>query len=270
MTFHRTHLLTLGGSWNCPYCSNAAVKGVKPVMEITNVTTDTHGYVAVDDLNSVVYIVYRGTVDLQNWITNLNAFSTANLTLPYCQGQGDKAQVHDGFYEAYRSVQAQIATAYEILRNRGSGGYQVIVTGHSLGAALATLSAVHLTCDEPFNNLPIAVYNYGSPRIGGDQFSTLVSQTLSDKMPLFRHTHWRDPVPHLPLMDMGYRHAAREYFLQQDWSPPQGNHSVTVCNGSGEDPNCSDQFLIDYDIDDHLHYFDYSLETPACTAVPAL
>ena len=50
------------------YCKNSSVvKGVKPVAQLTNVSTDTHGYVAVDISKSTVYVVFRGTEDLRNW-----------------------------------------------------------------------------------------------------------------------------------------------------------------------------------------------------------
>jgi hypothetical protein len=208
---------------------------------LTNITTDTHGYVAIDDSLSTVYIVFRGTTDLQNWITNLDAFKAADLRLPNCGGNDADILVHDGFYDAYQSVQSQLAQALQLLKNNGKGNYKIVVTGHSLGAALATLAGIQLVCDAPSDDQSLVVYNYGSPRIGNGAFFMFVSGTIGGKMQLLRHTHWRDPVPHLPLMDMDYHHAAREYFLQAAWSPPEGNKSVFECNGSGEDPNCSDQ-----------------------------
>ena len=33
--------------------------------------------------------------------------------------------------------------------------------------------------------------------------------------------------------------------------------SFRICNGSGEDPNCSDSQLLDLSVFDHLHYLNY-------------
>ena len=66
----------------------------------------------------------------------------------------------------------------------------------------------------------------------------------------WRVTHWRDPVPHLPIEAMGFKHIGTEVFYTSD------NSKYTVCDGSGEDVKCSDQFDVDPSIWDHLHYFD--------------
>jgi len=53
---------------------------------------------------------------------------------------------------------------------------------------------------------------------------------------------------------MGYWHVATEIFYSQETCC-----AYTVCNGSGEDPNCSDQFssVLFWSISDHLDYFGY-------------
>lgn len=70
----------------------------------------------------------------------------------------------------------------------------------------------------------------------------------------FRVTHNRDPVPHLPMIAMGYSHIRTEVFYNWD------NSAFKVCSTSdGEDKTCSDQFLLPLVITDHLNYvgFDF-------------
>ena len=72
--------------WSAPYCHDPRVSGVQPVAQLTNETTDTHGYVAVDHVNATVYVVFKGTTstDLQNWITDLEAYGVPDRALDQC------------------------------------------------------------------------------------------------------------------------------------------------------------------------------------------
>ena len=57
---------------------------------------------------------------------------------------------------------------------------------------------------------------------------------------LHRVVHHRDIVPHVPAQKFGYAHVAREYYYD-------GSHSsARVCDGTGEDRSCSDQFGLSY------------------------
>jgi hypothetical protein len=50
-----------------------------------------------------------------------------------------------------------------------------------------------------------------------------------------RVVHLDDIVPHYPFVDMGYHHVPTEV-----WQTGNASHTVyTVCDGSGEDPHCS-------------------------------
>jgi len=64
----------------------------------------------------------------------------------------------------------------------------------------------------------------------------------------YRLTHHRDPVPHVPLQSMGFQHVGTEVFYDED------NDSYKVCDGSGEDSSCSNQYWAETSISDHLSY----------------
>ena len=66
-------------------------------------------------------------------------------------------------YEAYRSVSQQTYEAIQILHNKYPSA-SVLTTGHSLGAALAMISAIEINKKSP--SLVKEVHNFGSPRIG--------------------------------------------------------------------------------------------------------
>ena len=131
-----------------------------------------------DNGNRRAVLVFRGTTNLRDWWTNLRVAPTA------WQSSG---LVHRGFAHALAKVWPQALAAVEALC------LPTMVTGHSLGGALATLAcSLH-----PF----VATYTFGAPRVGDADFW----QTL--RGPLFRVVNDRDVVPTLPPRSMGYQHG---------------------------------------------------------------
>lgn len=72
----------------------------------------------------------------------------------------NKVEIHEGFTEALDSVWFKIEKELDALK------CPVYFTGHSLGAALATLA----TARRLPQNQPKAVYTFGSPRVGNSAF----------------------------------------------------------------------------------------------------
>lgn len=65
--------------------------------------------------------------------------------------------------------------------------------------------------------------------------------------------HHRDPVPHLPFTSWGYTHPSTEVFYSYNQT------TYVVCDETGEDPSCSNQFWVLPNfayISDHLHYLE--------------
>lgn len=80
------------------------------------------------------------------------------------------ARVHHGFYSAYVTSFKDVLSARVTELHRLHPDYKVYVTGHSLGAAMATLSAADLSV---VSQIPIeGVYTFGSPRVGNLAFMT--------------------------------------------------------------------------------------------------
>jgi len=84
--------------------------------------------------------------------------------------------------------------------------YSVSVTGHSLGGAIAPFAAAQLRNE----GLNVALYTFGSPRIGGSAISSYISTQAGGN---YRVTHYNDPVPRVPLLTMGYVHTSPEYYI---------------------------------------------------------
>ena len=116
----------------------------------------------------------------------------------------NNSDVHEGFRKALDSVWGEIEAELELLPEN----CPVFYTGHSLGAALATLAAA--------NHPPRALYTFGSPRVGNQLFVDSLN-----KVPIYRIVDDEDFVANLPPGGMGFQHAGEEQKLFGD----QANHS---------------------------------------------
>jgi hypothetical protein len=90
-------------------------------------------------------------------------------------------KVHEGFYKLYsgcmREVLDQVRDEYARAPAE-AGPPQVIVTGHSLGAALATLCAHHLESETSFEPF---CFTFNSPRAGGLKFVRDFNASIAHK-----------------------------------------------------------------------------------------
>ena len=185
-----------------------------------------------------IYIAFRGSSSIENWISDFNVFKTPYTSFPECE-----CEVAEGWYHAEQSVIGIVVD--EVNRLKGLfPDYNVKVTGHSYGAAIAQLTSMDLVK----NGFPCSVYNFGQPRTGDQKYADFVSS--SDKFPeTWRVVHDRDIVPHWPFNEgMGYAHACFEEFEDV-------NGVLKSCD-SCEDPTCSAQYdeVREWRPDDHMTY----------------
>lgn len=113
--------------------------------------------------------MFRGTKsdDLRNWIIDWSILEL-DLDLPYPNSEG--AKVHGGFYRSYATtnVRTLVLDSWQRLREQYGSDKKVVVTGHSLGGALATFCALDLKLQH--NDTDIQLYTLGSPRVGNEGF----------------------------------------------------------------------------------------------------
>lgn len=117
---------------------------------IENAATDTQCFLAVDRRLPCI-LSFRGT---ENWIDLLSDLRASKLDwfLP--------GRVHEGFLRCARSVEYNILSVLRTLAK--TQRHDLIVTGHSLGGALATVfAALQIDRDEA----PAAVATFGQPRV---------------------------------------------------------------------------------------------------------
>jgi alpha-beta hydrolase superfamily lysophospholipase len=126
-------------------------------------------------------------------------------------------------------------------------GYKITVVGHSLGGAIASLAAASLRN----SGLTIALYNFGSPRIGGSTISSYITNQPGGN---FRITHWSDPVPKVPLLTMGYVHISPEYYINKPNEQDVNVGDIIVYPGAVN--FMGNQAWLKIDINAHWWYFE--------------
>jgi triacylglycerol lipase len=108
---------------------------------------------------------------------------------------------HIGFQTALDAALPEVNQA--IAKSR-STGKPLLVTGHSLGAALAALAAQFA---DAAGASPVSIYVFGMPRVGGERFQVAYNSRLGEKT--FRLVHGSDVVARVPMSALGFRHIGR-------------------------------------------------------------
>ncbi len=239
-------------TWSCKVCKR--YPGVE-ATEVSDKPTNANGFVAYDALDGprgAIYVSFAGTdpLSIRDWIDDIDFVHEAvqYYTDNGCSG----CEVHSGFYAAYDSVRSQVLDA--VAKYAGAHpGVDVRVTGHSLGAAIAT----HCAADLAIQGYNVTdVYTFGQPRVGNRAFAAWYDGKFKGRH--WRVTHSHDPVPHLPPQNIlgDFRHVPREVYY-----PKKSDGDFTVCDGSGEDNKCSNGNLADINVADHLEYCGFGFTT---------
>ncbi|HEX4552738.1 MAG TPA: lipase family protein [Xanthobacteraceae bacterium] len=171
-----------------------------------NATYDTCGVIGERD--KAVIIAFAGT-DPGVWQTIITDFTL--------RPRGD---THAGFQAAADAVRGEVAQAVALSR---AGAKPLFITGHSLGAAIAAISALDGDAK------PAAVYGFGMPRPGDARFHARYTAALGDRT--FRYVHGLDLVARVPPSILpgttGFRHVGRMFQCASggkfdDAAPPSG------------------------------------------------
>ena len=149
--------------------------------------------------NAFAVLAFRGTEadDLEDLATDLATWPVEEGTNRATFDEGESA-VHHGFQVALDEVWEQAEA--ELTEYRSQSSSEIFFTGHSLGAALATLAIAR------FEGGNASLYTFGSPRVGNRTFVARagVRATLGQ----FRMVDENDLVTRVPPGLFGYTHGA--------------------------------------------------------------
>lgn len=209
-----------------PICEQDEVKGTTQSVEILSKSKKTTGFVAFNnEINSII-VSFKGSNNQKNFLADFVAlpvkskFSTITGLRVHFGFQSSYLSIRDGIMAQLRSLIAEHATA------------TIRITGHSLGAAMASLCVLDMLKNLPDKLAVTSLYTYGQPRVGNEIFARAIESALAGR--IFRVTHLHDLVTNVPtfkLFNGDWTHHTTEYHVSE-------NNSFKFCDGR-EDPACS-------------------------------
>ncbi|KAF5379446.1 hypothetical protein D9615_006564 [Tricholomella constricta] len=204
-------------------------------------------FVAHDSATESIVVTHQGT-DRKNILSILNdvQLQLVKLNSTRFPGADEDIRVHEGFQKTFeRTADSVLGGVQAALASKGVN--KVLVTGHSLGAAMALMDALMLKQNlDP--SVEIKATLFGLPRAGNAAWADFVDATLGDTMT--RVSNQNDPVPTLPPRFLGYQHPAREVHIRAVGADGEATDTV-ACEGQ-ENENCSlGNSVFDINIADH-------------------
>jgi hypothetical protein len=156
--------------------------------------TDLQVGITLSETQKRVSVVFRGSETRSDWYYDL-MISKRKIE--------DNVYVHNGFYQQlhvnnnYEKIKQSIE---KVLESDDKKDYEVLVTGHSLGAALATLFGYLYSRETPRQ---IKIISFASPRIGNAGFKTRFDS--QENLIHYRITNNRDIITTSPMIN--YKHV---------------------------------------------------------------
>jgi predicted lipase len=188
--------------------SSVAKFGMPCVKFLKDTTTNTRGFILAD--SGAIVVCMKGTNDLRSALVDAAAFQ---IGYPYkgalCKFFEfllfflGKEKVHIGFIGAYATVRDNvISTVSDLLKAKKRN---VFVTGHSLGAALATLAAYDIAAA---CRVDACLYTFGGPRVGNPLFAKNFNAKVKSA---YRIKNFDDVVGCVPLEKLELKGKKLEY-----------------------------------------------------------
>ncbi|MBD2775299.1 lipase family protein [Iningainema tapete] len=187
---------------------NQVKKTVKEIVKLRQKVSVYIGFVLTSKTNNI--IVFRGSQTRVEWINNLTAFQkdyTDPISGQHC------GKIHLGFLDNYHEIIEPIPREIAKKLNPSVPCY---ISGHSLGAALATLAALDIALNVPQLRKQLQLYVYASPRVGDATFAKLHNKMIPNSYRVVNNADAFNLVP--PTNTLGiYIHIGQEWsFLSQN------------------------------------------------------
>ncbi|HXE51563.1 MAG TPA: lipase family protein [Tepidisphaeraceae bacterium] len=184
LAFNRSNALYLAHASDIA-CHRSPAKAARErlgleTFSFLNRVTRTRGFLGVCDTHAV--LAFRGSdpVTLQTWLTD--------VVVRLVERQEYHGRVHRGFSLALGQTWKKIEPILKKAADK-----PLFLAGHSMGGALAVLTACRLV---RLGRPPVAIYTYGSPRVGDRLFCSRYS------LPTYRIVNRLDLIPEMPLASM--------------------------------------------------------------------
>ena len=193
------------------------------------------GYVAVSPALKAVVIAFRGSAKYEQAIVEF----FQSLLTPEESFLNGKVQSYwrRAFYVLWPSMETEVKAL--AVKNPS---YQIWVTGHSLGAAMASLASTWLAYYNVAPRKNIILYTFGMPRVGNYDYALQHDQLVNNS---WRVVNSNDIIPHFPFVVGApsklrgpYHHGVEVFYSEEAVSV---NSTHRECHGKpyNEDATCS-------------------------------
>lgn len=216
-------------------------------------TLTVTGYIAIDHKKELIYLSLRGTRSFSDLLTDIDSLQIPiNHICLNCK-------IHKGFFETFDNTLLKI-DEYLIQLTNNYPQYRMLIMGHSLGGAIATLISYHVYDKLKFTNFKCITM--GQPTLGNEWLSFYLKELLNtDASDLSRRFFYRitnkgDAVPNLPISSSNgdiYEQLSGEIFISNLDLNSLNPNDVVVCRGN-DDFNCIKN-LYGSSFNSHLIYF---------------
>ncbi|KAL3142108.1 hypothetical protein ABBQ32_004726 [Trebouxia sp. C0010 RCD-2024] len=140
-----------------------------------------------------ILLAFRGTASLKNATADLQAWQAVHPPLRGRYWTGQRPRVHAGFLKSWLAGKLKQKVVSSVLKalqdqKKTNSIKRVLVTGHSLGGALANLCAFDIawgikeagaTCDNG-GKVEVSCYTFGAPRAGNFAFKSEYNALVPD------------------------------------------------------------------------------------------
>jgi hypothetical protein len=156
------------------------------------------GYIVQDATGTQFGILIRGTENTIEWIEDVEACQTDFLFSGKNYGK-----IEQGFLDEYNNLSVYDASSRTNIGKLPSWlatvppAAGIIVAGHSLGAAVATIAGAQAA----IQGNQTRIYSFASPQVGDSQFAAVFDALAIDH---YRIYNLHDLVPKVPSPSLGY------------------------------------------------------------------
>ncbi len=178
----------------------------------------TEAFVAAD--SEKIIVAFRGSDDRWDWLHNVKLDLVQGPTVRRINGpmrdpinQLIQGKVHAGFLKLLGTVWQDIRQHICRLKTQACWRGKTLAvwfTGHSLGAALATLVVAQLRLE---NEIIQGLYTFASPRVGDREFAQYFNTDFGFKT--FRVVNKNDLIPRIPPRSLRYRHVGQLHYFDR-------------------------------------------------------
>jgi hypothetical protein len=170
---------------------------IEEPVYLTDPETDVQAYamLLLDGDKHTLLVTVRGTSSVIDAFKDIEAI---NVPLPVASTLAPGVRVHCGFLSQYVALAPLLRPVVTKLLEKGDA-FNIVFTGHSAGAGIGALAALHAALDHEEG---VQYIGFGSPRVGNLAFCDLFRKYIATPV-LVKYS--RDPVTKVA-QGLGYTH----------------------------------------------------------------